>query len=190
MIHLIPFLLVGALLVFTLFITARRKQRPEGSSEAIIEARLALNTLQSSLLPAELMERIFAKEDLEYVLAKTPKNVQELFCLERKKIALAWVEQVRGQIKSLKRFHRGAARFCARLSFRTELGLMATFAGLLLACRGLQVLLYLGGPHVAPRMVGAMAAATGRICEISQESLAAFNTNRLALSDSSAGSAA
>jgi hypothetical protein len=189
-IHLIPFLLVGALLVSTLFLVTRRKPRAEGSSEALVEARFALSTLQMNLLPSGLLERIFAKEDLEYVGAEAPKRVQKLFRSERKKIALAWVDQVRGQIQSLRRFHRGAARFYARLSFRTEIELAISFATLLLACRGLQVFMYVGGPYSAPRMVGATAAAAGRVCKISEESLAFLNSTRLAISESSTGSAA
>jgi hypothetical protein len=189
-IHLLPFLLVGAFLFFTLYFVTRRKPRAEGSSEALVEARLALSTLQVNLLPSALLERIFAKEDLEYVAAQAPKRVQKMFCSERKKIAMVWVDQVRGQIQSLRRFHRGTARFYARLSFRTELELGLSFAALLLACRALQVLMYVGGPYSAPRMVGATAAAAGRVCKISEESLAFLNSPRLAISDSSTGSAA
>jgi hypothetical protein len=189
-IHLIPFLLVGALLVSTLFFVMRRRPRTEGSSEALVEARLALSTLQVNLLPSGLLERIFAKEDLEYVAAQAPKRVQRMFYSERKRIAIAWVDQVRAQIQSLRRFHRGAARFYARLSFRTEVEMALSFAALLLACRGLQVLMYVGGPYAAPRMVGATAAAAGRVCKISEESLAFLNSTRLAISESSTGSAA
>jgi hypothetical protein len=174
-IQLILFLLVGALLFVSLLFLARRAPRAEGGGQALAEARQALNSLQLGLLPPELVGRIFAKDDLEYVVSETPERIRALFLGERKKIVLSWVGQVRRQIVSLRRFHLGAARFYSRLSFRTEMMLALDFAGLLMACRALQVLVYLRGPHAAPRMIGITAATAARVCEISEKSLAFLN---------------
>src|SRR5271155_5361088 len=105
MMQLIPFLFVGVLLFFSLIFLMRRSPRAEGGTEALVEAKQALNALQAGLLPPELFGRIFAKEDLEYVLSETPHKIYKLFLEERKKTALSWVNQVRNQILSLKRFH-------------------------------------------------------------------------------------
>jgi hypothetical protein len=172
MIQLIFFLFIGVLLFGSLFFLARRGPRPEGGAQALVDARHALNALQLDLLPSELIARILARQDCEYVVSETPQRIQEMFQSERKRIALSWVRQVRGQIQSLQRFHRGAARFYAQLNFRTEMGLALDFAMLLLACRALQVMLYLRGPYAVPRMVGATAAAAARLCDVSEKSLA------------------
>jgi hypothetical protein len=187
MIQLILFLFVGALLFSSIFFVSRRNPQTEGTSKVLVEARQALSALQVGLLPPELVGRIFAREDFEYVLSQTPKHVQELFCRERKKIALAWVDQVRSQIGTLKRFHLGAARYYAKLNFRTEMELAFDFAALLLACRALQVFLYVRGPYAAPRMVQATAAAAARLCGVSERALAFLTPGRLgAFADQSA----
>jgi len=190
-IQLIFFLSIGALLFASLFFLARRNSRPEGSSGALIEARQALVTLQAGLLPAELVHRIFANEDWEFVRSEAPAKVRELFMEERKKVALLWVEQVRTQIRSLRRFHRGSARSYARLNPRLEMELALSFAWLMSACRLLQLVVYVGGPYAAPRMVGAMANAASRACKISEQSLAFLNAAQLGiLSSGSTGQAA
>jgi hypothetical protein len=172
MIQLILFLALGALLFVSLLILARRGSRPEGAAEALVGARQALNHLQSGLLPAELVERIFAADDFEFVASAAPRSVQVLFWRERKKIALAWIAQLRRQIRNLRRFHLGAARFYSRLGIRSEMALALDFMILLIICRTLQLLVYLGGPRVAPRMIGTTATAASRICEVSEKSLA------------------
>jgi hypothetical protein len=178
-IQLLLFLLIGALLFLSLIFLVWRRPRAEDGSAALLEARQALVTLQSGLLPIELIGRIFAPEDLEYVRSQAPESVSALFLRERKSIALAWAAQVRKQALSLMRFHLGSARFYARLSFRTELALAVQFGGLLLACQALQMVLYVGGPYAAPRIVGATAATAVQVCGISERSLAFLNSARL-----------
>jgi hypothetical protein len=180
-IELLFFFLIGAaLLSLLLFLARRGNPRAEGDSGVLLDARRALDSLQGGLLPEELVQRIFAREDLDYLISSAvPKTVQNLFIVERKKIALSWISQVRCQISSLKRFHVGAARSYAHLGLRTELELACNFAALLLACRALHFAMYLGGPYVAPRMVGATAAAAAKICTVSEQSLAFLNPVQL-----------
>jgi hypothetical protein len=180
-IQLIFFLLIGAaLLTSLLFLSRRGSPRVEGDSGVLLEARRALDALQGGLLPEELVERIFARGDLDYVASlSAPKSVRELFTIERKKIALSWISQVRCQISSLKRFHVKAARSYAQLGLRTEFQLACHFAALLVACRALSLAVYVGGPYVAPRMVGATAIAAAKICTISEQSLSFLNPVQL-----------
>lgn len=181
MIQLLFFLLIGAALLSSLlFLVRRGGPRPEGDSRVLMDARRALDALQGGLLPHELVRRIFARDDLDYMVALAlPKPVRDLFILERRKIALLWIAQVRTQVSSLKRFHVGAARSYAQLGLRTELELACDFAALLVACQALRFAVYVGGPYVAPRMVGATAAAAGKICAISEQSLAFLNPVQL-----------
>ncbi|HEV3482091.1 MAG TPA: hypothetical protein VGR97_07155 [Candidatus Acidoferrales bacterium] len=179
MIQLILFLLIGALLFLSLIFLVWRSPRAEKGSAALVEARQALVALQTGLLPMELIGRIFAREDLEYVRSQAPAPVCAMFLSERKVIALAWAAQIRKQVLNLMRFHLGSARFYARLTFRTELALALQFAGLLLACRALQIVLYVGGPYAAPRIVGATVATAAQVCSISEQSLAFLNSAQL-----------
>ncbi len=181
MIQLLFFLFIGvALLSSLLFLSRRGGPRAEGDSGVLLEARGALDALQGGLLPEELVQRIFARDDLDYLISlAAPKRVRDLFVTERKKIALSWIGQVRCQVSSLKRFHTGAARSYAQLGLRAELELACHFAALLVACRALRVAIYVGGPYVAPRMVGATATAAAKICTISEQSLGFLNPVQL-----------
>lgn len=179
MIQLILFLLIGALLFLSLIFVVWRSPRAEDGSAALVEARQALVALQTGLLPIELIGRIFAREDLQYVRSQAPARVCAVFLDERKILALAWAALVRKQVLNLMRFHLGSARFYARLSFRTELTLAVQFGALLLACRALQMVLYVGGPYAAPRIVGATVATAAQVCSISEQSLAFLNSAQL-----------
>jgi hypothetical protein len=188
MIGLILFLLVGALLLLSLLFFTPRKPRGRRGSEPLAEARQALDVLQLGLLSPDMVGRIFAKKDFDYVMSETTKKVQRLFLEERRRLALSWVGQVRRQIVSLRRFHLGSARFHAQLSLLTEIKLAGDFAALLFACRALQAAVYLRGPYAAPRMVGATTAAAARVCGVSEKSLDFMKPARMiSFGDDSAG---
>lgn len=172
MIQLILFLAIAALLVALLVVLSRRGSRAEGGAEALVEARQALTQLQTGLLPPKLVHRLFATEDFEYVTSAAPPGARANFYRERKMVELAWVSQIRQQLRTLRRFHLGAARFYARMGVRSELALATDFATLLIACRAMQILIYLGGPQVAPRLVGATLEAGQRICQAYEQALA------------------
>jgi hypothetical protein len=173
---LIIYLLIGAGLFLFLLVMARRRGAPvEGCGEEFVQARHALRTLQLGLLPANLVERIFDRGDFEYVAAETPCEIRKLFLAERKRISLIWVRRVRAEIRNLMHFHLGYSRFQSKLNLKTELRLALDFVLLLLACRTLQLWLYLRGPYSAPAMVGVAAEAAARVCRISEQSLAFLN---------------
>jgi hypothetical protein len=178
-ITLVFFLLIGAALLFSLFLLARRAARAEGSAQALVEAKQALQTLQGKLLPSGLVERIFAREDFEFVASSAPRQVQELFFQERKRVAVCWAQQVRAGVLRLMNFHLGQARFYAQLSLATEMKLAVNFAALLLACRAMQFALYLGGPFAVPGMVGRTVGKAAQLCETSEKSLAFLEASAL-----------
>lgn len=172
MIQLVLFWGLGVVFLVLLYFFLRRANlRPEGGAEALLEARQALNSLQTGLLPAGLVERIFANEDLDFVSSMNAPSLRELFLRERKKMALCWIAHLRTRVLSLRRFYSGQSRHYAQLDFRTELTLALNFASLLMACRILQVLFYLRGPYAAPRMVGHAISVADKVCVISERSL-------------------
>jgi hypothetical protein len=190
-IQLIISILVGAGLLFLLYALARKGTKPEGGAQALIEARQALNELKHDLLPHEVVARIFAKDDLDYVLSAAPEDVVRLFLQQRKRIALSWVDRVRGQVVRLKRFHLGRSRSYARLRLRAEIALTMDFATLLFACRVLQILVFLRGPYAAPQMIGTTVGIVEKVCGVSEASLAFLDsTNTASLDGQSAGTVA
>jgi hypothetical protein len=169
-IQLLFFLTVsGVLFVFLLLLV--RRGRAEGGAEALVSARQALFTLQTELLPAGLVSRIFAREDLEFVDAQGSVEIRDIFLQERKKIALLWVDRVRDQIRSLRYLHLGSARFYARLDMKTEIILAADFGLLIVSCSLLRLAFSIGGAYAAPAMVGTVANAAARVCDVSRQSL-------------------
>ena len=172
MIPLIFFLAIAAGFLVLLFALSRRNPSAEGSAQALLEARNALQKLTLGLLPPDFVDHVFAKQDLEYVTTNTSKEIRQLFLDERKKIALAWATEIRRQIILLQHFHLGHSRHFARLSFSTEIGLALDFSVLRLECRALYLLLSLRGPYGASYVVGQTAAAAARLCAISRKYLA------------------
>ncbi|HXN21083.1 MAG TPA: hypothetical protein VN875_22335 [Candidatus Binatus sp.] len=180
MIQFVFSLLIGIALLLILYFFARGgKVSAEGSAQQLREAKQTLDSLQFGLLPNDLVHRIFAREDLEYVRRAAAPQVQSLFLSERKDISLAWVRRVRGAILSLMRFHRGHARLYAQLNLSTELLLAINFARLLMVCRILEMALYLRGPYAAPGMVRTVASTAGTVCTISEKSLVFLKVNQI-----------
>jgi hypothetical protein len=169
--QLISFIAIALGLGASLASLALRK-RAEGASDAMVKAKQALSSLQVGLLPAELVARLFDRGDLAYVESQSSQDIREMFMSERKQVVLSWIRRVREEVKDLKSFHLGSARFYAGLSLSTEISLGIDFAMLLIACRALQVSVYLGGPYAAPRMVASTAAMANRVCNVSERALA------------------
>lgn len=173
MIQVAFFVLVGTGLLVLLYFFARRTDpRAEGGAQALVVARQALNSLQTGLLPLGLVERVFAQDDLHFVMSTAGVPVRELFLRERKRIALSWIGQVRRQVVSLKQFHSGQSRLYAGLDIRSEFALAMSFASLLILCRVLQAVFYLRGPYAVPGVVGTAISAAGKVCAVSERSLA------------------
>ena len=184
MIALILYLGLAIGLFVLMYVLARHSHAPvEGSAHQFVEARGSLQTLQQGLLPRDLINRIFDRQDLQYVTEKMPAEIHRLFLAERKRISLSWVRRVRLEILHLMRFHRAHSRFYVRLSLMTEIRLAFDFAGLLLACRALEGLFYFRGPYAAPGMVRMTASAAARLCMASERSLAFLNANMPPFSD-------
>lgn len=169
--QLLLFLGVGALLFVFLFVLARRG-KAEGGARALVGAHQALHTLRNELLPGDLVGRIFARDDLEYVRSLRSPAIEDVFLVQRKRIALLWIGRVQSQIRHLRHLHLGSARFYARLEFKMELSLAWNFMVLLVSCQALRFAILVSGPYAAPGMVGTVSAAAARVCEISARSLA------------------
>jgi hypothetical protein len=178
MMQLLISLIIGIAVFVSLYLLGRRPS-VEGGAESLVKARLALSVLQGSLLPVESVGRLFTKSDYDYVTTEATNEVRELFVEERRRLALLWVKQIMKQIRGLKEFHLGSARFYSRLSPRTELRLAFEFLALLCVCRALQIALYVRGPYAAPRMVGRAAAGAARVCDISEKAMSFLNPTQI-----------
>lgn len=173
MIQLALFIAIGLGFLILLFLVMRRPATaPEGSAGALVAAKRTLQDLQADLLPEDLIDRIFGTRDLEYVTSIGSKNVQDLFMVERKRLALQWVSQVREQLLSLKEFHTRRSRMFANMSRATEISIALNFAELQVRCRVLRLLLEWRGPYAAPHLVRKTASTAAGLCAVFDKSLA------------------
>ena len=176
MIALLFYIGAAVCLFFLMFALARPQRAPvEGIAHQFVEARSSLQTLQQGLLPADLLNRIFDRRDLDYIDGQAAPEIRRLFLSQRKAISLMWVRRVRSEILSLMHFHRSHSRFHTNISLLTEMRLALDFAGLLFVCRILETIFSLRGPYAAPRLVQSVAAAASRLCTASEKSLAFLN---------------
>jgi len=167
------FIALGLALLLLTYLVARRKDpRAEGGAVALLEARQALDSLQTGLLPPEIVGRVFDRRDLDFVTSSAGRQVQDLFLEERQRLALIWIRQLRSNVLSLKGFHSGYSRSYAGLNVRAEIGLAFSFASLLVLCRTLEAVFYLNGPYAASRLVGNAISVAESVCTISERSLA------------------
>ena len=174
--QLIFFLAIAAVL-FLFLIALARRGRPDGAGRVLAGARRAVFTLETELLPDRVVKRLFARVDLDYVASLGIPEALAVFRSERKRVAILWIDRVRGQILQLRALHLGSARFYARLDLKTELLLAWDFASLLIKCHALRWAFAVAGPNVAPRLVGEVAETATRICLISRQSLAFLGPN-------------
>ncbi|MGA8144007.1 MAG: hypothetical protein WB987_08985 [Candidatus Acidiferrales bacterium] len=173
MIQLLLFIAVGAgLLVLLLLVMRRSPTAAEGSAAALVAAKHSLRALQTGLLATELVDRVFGKQDTEYVSSIGSNELQNLFVGERKRLALEWIGQVRRQIRELKEFHTRRSRMFAQMSRWTELSLAVEFASLQSECMVLHLVVRWRGPYAAPHLVRRTTSTAAGLCAVLDRSLA------------------
>ena len=128
MIQLIIFLAVVAALLVLLVVAMRRQPtRAAGSAGELVTAKKTLESLQSGLLPPELVEQVFGQRDLAYVEKMGSKDIRDLFLSERERLALMWIRMVRRQVRALKEFHVSRSRMFTKMSWWKEFSLAVDF---------------------------------------------------------------
>jgi hypothetical protein len=163
---------VVGLLVLLLVAMRRQPARAAGSAGELVTAKKTLESLQSGLLPPELVEQVFGQRDLAYVEKMGSKDIRDLFLSERKQLALTWIRMVRRQVRALKDFHVSRSRMFTQMSWWKEFSLALDFASLEIRCAILQILMRWRGAYAAPDFARRTAAAAGRVCSTLDQSLA------------------
>jgi hypothetical protein len=173
MTQLVIFLGVVVGLVVLLLVAMRRQPaRAAGSAVELVTAKKTLESLQLGLLAPELVDQVFGRKDLSYIATIGSNKIRNLFLSERKHLALAWIRQVRRQVRALKDFHVSRSRMFTQMSRWKEISLALDFASLKIRCDVLRFLLQWGGPHAAPDFARRTAAIAGRVCSTLDQSFA------------------
>jgi hypothetical protein len=139
-------LVIAVLLLLLLLLAARHgmsaaRQLPFRSDLALLE-----DGAEGVPCSPEFVSRIFSPDDLEFVLATKSPDLVRLFRIERKGVALLWVQQTSAAIQKTMREHKRVARESADLEFVTELRLVFLYAQLMLICGVLSVAIQSAGP--------------------------------------------
>lgn len=150
--QLLPFLLIAAALLVVLLLWALRAGPAGTSPQQLNELRNALNVLHLAVPPG-LASRIFAHHDWTFIVTDTPKEVQELFLNERKRLAFLWLGAIKGKVREVMALYRKTVRGQASLQPMVEARLAVQYGFFLLVCELLRLLVWLRGPYQVRRLV-------------------------------------
>ena len=108
--------------------------------------RAATQEDASEPCPAEVVDRVFARADWEFVRGLQARGIERLFQQERKAIALVWVGQTSALMQRVIGEHARAARQSKNLEFSTEINIVAQFLVLMAVCGILSAAIQIAGP--------------------------------------------
>jgi hypothetical protein len=111
MTHLLSILAIAAALLAVVVILLRDslgKRRTARDSYAAMEAAGSLTPVQ--VPPAELMERIFAEDDLSFVSCQGVRSIRRQFVQDRRRIAISWLGLTRREAIRILRVHLSSVR--------------------------------------------------------------------------------
>lgn len=111
----------------------------------------------------EQLERLFGREDWDYIRSSTSEEVQRLFLRERREIALAWISQLRRQAKAGMHFHVARVRASEALQPVAEIKLAIEYYAFLTKCGAIAAIVSLGGPMALRGMVGRAASLSDNL---------------------------
>lgn len=102
----------------------------------------------------DIVDRIFGREDWDFVVGQGSKELLRLFRFERKQIALCWLSEIRNQARTAMRFHVSHARRSRKLVPLLELRVALDYLSIRLKCELIAFILLLRGPVALRGMVG------------------------------------
>lgn len=136
-----------ALLVLLLLWLRQSSTGTTGQDFAAVREGLAALNMEGP--PRDLVERIFAQEDLDYVHRRTPADVLPLFLSERRKLALSWLRSTRLRVQEVMVVYRRAVRGSRSLRGLVELRPAVNYGLLLLCFELMRAAIWMFGPfHV------------------------------------------
>lgn len=163
---LLPYLVVGVVLLALIAFLVRRSMQPVLHTAEFSGMQEAVAALRANLLPPELVDRIFSREDLEFVGSHCGRGVVEMLEQERMAIAISWLLATRRQVTKLMTFHLTQARLHSKIRFRMEMGLAVEYLSLYAAFELFMFLVWLRGPFHARKMVGPIVGMAAQICTV------------------------
>jgi hypothetical protein len=160
-------LIAGALLLLFLLFAAKgvtaARELPSTSDAPLLEA-----AADFPACPPHFAASIFSPGDSKFVSSIKSPQLQKLFRHERKVVALLWVRQTSAAIQRIMREHAQVARASSDLQPATELKLALLFAGLMLICGVIFVVVWVAGPLRIGRLALYADAHLQRLGQVQQ----------------------
>ena len=153
---------VGLLLIGLLAVLLRRPEPSADDYFSPSEGCSFLPSLKFEDRRKDILDRIFGHEDWDFVLNHGSKEIRRRFLMERKKIALFWLSEIRSQSTAAMSFHVSHARTSERLQPIQELKLAADFFAIRAKCVFIAVMIQLRGPVALRGMVGRASRLSGQ----------------------------
>jgi len=158
----LAFVAIGLLLIGLLGALLRRNESAAQDSFALPHTYSSFPSLKFEERRKDILDRVFGHEDWDFILNHGSKEIRRLFLIERKKIALSWLSEIRSQSKAAMSFHVSHARTSQRLQPIQELKLAADFFGIRAKCVFIAVMILLRGPVALRGMVGRASRLSGQ----------------------------
>lgn len=148
-------LAIGLLLIGLLAILLRRTESvdDEGFSRLSNDDSFT-GSLRFEERRKDIVERIFGREDWDFVVSQGSKELLRLFLFERKQLALCWLSEIRNQARAAMRFHVSRAGRSRKVVALVELKVALNYFSIRLKCELIAFVLLLRGPVALRRMVG------------------------------------
>lgn len=173
MMSTILFLTVGSFLLVVLFLFLHSSS-PSSKISGRSQAQEVLNTLQAELLPDWFVDRLFSRDDWEFVRQEVP-GILRLFDSGRKSVALFWLRQTRDYVAQLMEFHVRLSRQHPDLSPATEVKLTFEYVQFQLLCKVLAAMIRMMGPVRVRAVAERVADMATHLGEVSEKALASLD---------------
>ncbi|HET6929326.1 MAG TPA: hypothetical protein VFI45_03320 [Candidatus Acidoferrum sp.] len=155
MIGLMPIVFLGTLiLVFCgrlLLQWTKNKHEQPVTIEDFSRARAVLDSMS---LEAMATRKIFAIDDMEFIVRGGTLAIQRFFVKERRSLAVRWLRIIQKQVAQLMDVHLKLASYTLEPSPSFELRLTVNYLWFVVVSNALLMLVWLRGPFKAARIVG------------------------------------
>ena len=165
-------LAMGLLLIGLLAVLLRRPEPVGDERFAQLSDDLLSGSLRFEERWEDIADRIFGREDWDFVVSQSSKELRRLFLFERKQIALCWLSAIRNRARAAMRFHLSHARRSRELVALVELRLALDYFSIRLKCELIAFLLLVRGPVALRWMVGQashLAEQLRRLLEVASQ---------------------
>jgi hypothetical protein len=154
MMTLIPIVLLGlSILALSVQLLVQQSRNRQPLLVTIEDYTTARAVLDSIFVETMATQRIFAKDDLDFVARTGSLEAHQVFLKERQALAARWLRVTQKQVAQLMNLHLKLAGYTNNPSPRFEFSLALKYAGFVAVSNVLLIFLWLRGPFNTVRIV-------------------------------------